>query len=161
MLTELAFANSFPAQDCNGMLLVRAVPWIFLEVWTHANIIFIARATRPSLKLHLSALQMDASRIPSTATLAFKFGAPECLAMASDCVCQPPWPFPEGPLQPPQDRWHNIMELRRCYSQFIKSAVGCLSSPLLLFQSFTPYFFLSLQEGGHSACIFIFHCAFF
>lgn len=51
------------------------------------------------------------------------------------------------------------MELRRCYSQFIKSAAGCLSSLLLLAQAFTPYFFcVFLQEGGRGVCIFIFHC---
>lgn len=37
MLTELAFTNHFPSQDCCGVLLVCAAPGV-LELWTHANV---------------------------------------------------------------------------------------------------------------------------
>lgn len=145
MLTELAFTNHFPSQDCCEVLLARAAPGV-LELWTHANVASTAQLD-PLRKVDWSAFA-DGCVLRLIHHAAFKFGALERLAMATDCVCQPLWPFPEGPLQPPQDRWHNIMELRRCYSQFIKSAAGCLSSLLLHAQSFTPYFFFCVSARG-------------
>lgn len=45
------------------------------------------------------------------AVAAFKFGIPNDL-IVSDYVCHLPVTFPEEAIQPPRDRWHNIMERR-------------------------------------------------
>lgn len=86
MLTELAFTNHFPSQDCCGVLLVRAAPGV-LEPWTHANVAFTAQLD-PLRKLDWPAFA-DGCVLHLIHHAAFEFGAPERLAMATDCVCQP------------------------------------------------------------------------